>query len=239
MIRRSIAATLLAIGSAAVLHGADFAGKWEAMVTMPDGFQMKVGYTITAADGKFTGIVHTSEFGDFPMANLKVEGDTITFDLPTDDGNYAHKGVLGTDGIAMTVVAPQGPMPPIVFKRPAIDVTGKWRGKIQSPDGEADLLFALAMKDGKLGGTVTGPLGEAPLVNASVNGNEVAFDSNYQGYTVKRTGTIDGDTMRLVIKIEGYEIPATLKREPAPITPAAPAPAPATPPASPAPAPTG
>jgi hypothetical protein len=225
MIHRSIPATLFALCFAVALHAADFIGKWEAVVTMPDGLEMKVGYTLTMTDGKLSGVLHTSEYGDFAMANLAVEGDTISFDVPTDDGGYAHKGMLGTEGLTMTVTAPQGPMPPFVCRRPAVDVTGKWRGKIQGPDGDSDLLFTLEVKDGKLSGTVKGPFGEAPLINTALNGNQVAFDSNYQGTLVKRTGKVEGDTMQLVIKVEGYEMPVTLTRDPKPAPPPPPAPA--------------
>lgn len=214
MTRFLLAASILVSSSAMGLHASDLVGSWEATVASPDGNgEMYLVYTFTAKDGKLSGTVHTDQYGDFPMNKVDVDGDSVSFFIPTDDGGYSIEGKLADEGLVCNAVGPNGPLPELVLKRKAADVTGTWRGTIQGPNGASDVVYTFRLENGKLAGSVQGPMGEASFINTSIDGNKVSFESDYQGYHVTRKGTVTGDTMQLTISIEGYEANVTLTRD--------------------------
>jgi hypothetical protein len=215
MIRRAgIALFLFSLLAVAAVRAADFTGRWEGLATLPDGTQFKVTFVFTETGGKLTGSVETSEYGNFAANELVVQGDTISFNVTTDGGIYTNTGKLKPEGLLMEGKGPDGPLTPVLYKRSAVDLTGKWRGKVETPDGPAEIVYTFELRDGKPSGTVSSPMGVAPLTNITIDGNRVAFESDLGDFTIKRRGTVVGDTMQLTVSINGNEVSATFTREP-------------------------
>ncbi|HUJ21933.1 MAG TPA: hypothetical protein VLX58_10450 [Bryobacteraceae bacterium] len=90
---------------------------------------------------------------------------------------------------------------------PAADITGKWTASFTTQDGrQRENTWNFKVDGDKLTGTVTSDvLGEAPLNDGKVNGDEVSFSvlREIGGNTVKilYRGKVSGDEIKF--KVEG------------------------------------
>jgi autotransporter translocation and assembly factor TamB len=91
----------------------------------------------------------------------------------------------------------------------AADVTGKWTGEMNGPDGNSMTLTFNFKQDGaKLTGTVEGPGGQALEVkDGKVDGDKISFVISLDGgggeMKILHEGTISGDEITLNVKMEG------------------------------------
>lgn len=102
--QRFMFAVLIACLSAATPQAAaDITGKWAASFDTPIG-QMNYTYDFVAKDGKLTGKIHSSMFGESEVLEGKIDGEKVTF-VEMLDGNirveYAGK-IVSADEIAFT-----------------------------------------------------------------------------------------------------------------------------------------
>jgi hypothetical protein len=103
-----IAATVVAVLLTASSFAADVvSGKWKASLDGPNG-QMELVFTLKAEGAKLTGTV-SGPMGEQPVANGKVEGDALSFDVDAGGGTISHKGKVSGDTMKLTVEG--GPMP--------------------------------------------------------------------------------------------------------------------------------
>jgi hypothetical protein len=98
-----------------------------------------------------------------------------------------------------------------------IDVTGKWAFNVETSAGAGAPTFTFKQDGEKLTGHYTGTFGEADLTG-SVKGADITFGFTVdaQGTALKETytGTVDKDTMKGKIVIEGLgEGTFTAKRQ--------------------------
>jgi len=98
-----------------------------------------------------------------------------------------------------------------------VDVTGKWAFNVETSAGAGQPTFTFKQDGEKLTGHYTGTFGEADLTG-TVKGAEIAFSSSVdaQGTKINEvyTGTVDKDTMKGKIVIEGLgEGTFTAKRQ--------------------------
>jgi opacity protein-like surface antigen len=99
----------------------------------------------------------------------------------------------------------------------AADVTGAWSGQMSGPNGEGfDLTFTFKQAGTKLTGTVAGPQGDPlDISEGKVDGDKLSFTVNFNGMTIRHTGDISGDEIKLTSKADKGEFPGgviTLKR---------------------------
>jgi hypothetical protein len=87
-----------------------------------------------------------------------------------------------------------------------IDVTGKWAFNVETSAGAGNPTFTFKQDGEKLTGHYTGTFGEADLTG-SVKGAAITFSFTVdaQGNSLKETytGTVDKDTMKGKLTIEG------------------------------------
>jgi hypothetical protein len=87
-----------------------------------------------------------------------------------------------------------------------IDVTGKWAFNVETPAGAGAPTFTFKQEGEKLTGHYTGTFGESD-VTGTVKGADITitFTVDAQGTAIKETytGTVDKDTMKGKIVIEG------------------------------------
>jgi hypothetical protein len=98
-----------------------------------------------------------------------------------------------------------------------IDVTGKWAFNVETSAGAGSPTMTFKQDGEKLTGHYTGTFGEADLAG-TVKGADISFSFSVdaQGTTIKEiyTGTVDKDTMKGKIVIEGLgEGTFTAKRQ--------------------------
>ncbi len=96
------------------------------------------------------------------------------------------------------------------------DMSGKWTGKIMTPDGNALQINYVFKVDGdKLTGTAQGDGEPAPIDSGKITGNDFKFSvSNPEGVVFKHTGKFypQGDSVSVNINVNGNVLHTTLKR---------------------------
>jgi len=99
MIRRSLTALIALLVFAAVCLAANVDGNWEGTVKTPNG-DMALTFVFKADGAKLTGTVQ-SPMGELPIADGKIDGDKITFNVDAGGNTIAHEGKLNGDTMTM------------------------------------------------------------------------------------------------------------------------------------------
>ena len=88
----------------------------------------------------------------------------------------------------------------------AADVSGKWQAEMTTPNGDKRVsTFNLKADGGKLTGTVEGGMGgSAEISDGKVDGDNVSFnvvrEFNGNSMTLKYTGKVEGDSLKLTVE---------------------------------------
>lgn len=86
----------------------------------------------------------------------------------------------------------------------AADVTGKWTGEMNGPNGSTTVTANLKQDGAKLTGTMDGPGGEPMAIqDGKVDGDKIVFAVAFGDMKIVHEGTIKGDEMTLQIKMDG------------------------------------
>ena len=106
------------------------------------------------------------------------------------------------------------------FSAQAADITGKWKGTAEGPNGALERTFTFKVEGTKLTGeTESQMMGKSTLTEGKVEGNNITFTINasFQGNEMKLAykGTITGDTIQLTVDFAGggQTVEYKLKRE--------------------------
>jgi hypothetical protein len=83
----------------------------------------------------------------------------------------------------------------------AADVNGTWKGSVDTPNGPMELTFVFEANGERLSGSVASQMGELPIENGTVKGDDLAFDVNVNGSTIKHEAKQAGD--EITIKATG------------------------------------
>ncbi len=99
----------------------------------------------------------------------------------------------------------------------AADISGKWKGQLTTPNGDAIAIDYDFKQDGdKLTGTVTGPQGEpTEIAEGKVDGDKISFVLNVPmngGTKITHTGTITADSITLAMKFGDQPMTVKLSR---------------------------
>lgn len=79
----------------------------------------------------------------------------------------------------------------------AAGIEGKWKTSMEGPDGKMEIVFTFKVNGNVLTGTVSTPMGEMPISNGKINGNEFSFDIDMNGNPMPHKGTLDGDVIKM------------------------------------------
>jgi len=98
----------------------------------------------------------------------------------------------------------------------AADVTGKWTGDVNGPDGGAmQISFTLKQEGAKVTGSVEGPGGNIPIQDGKMDGDiltfTITFDGGGGGMKIAHEAKVNGDEMTLTVKMEGQSGPGSMK----------------------------
>ncbi|RYU90475.1 glycoside hydrolase [Mucilaginibacter terrigena] len=84
------------------------------------------------------------------------------------------------------------------------DINGKWIGSINTPDGNAIQVSYDFKADGeKLTGTATSQMGEVPIENGKIKGDDFSFSVNVSGTDYPHKGKVYADSCALDIDFGG------------------------------------
>jgi hypothetical protein len=93
----------------------------------------------------------------------------------------------------------------------AADVSGAWKGSMETPMGKMDLALTLKTDGPSPSGTMSFMGNDSKLEKLVINGNKISFEINMDFGSMGYAGTIDGDTMNLKLNVMGDEVPVVLK----------------------------
>lgn len=90
----------------------------------------------------------------------------------------------------------------------AADVTGRWTAQVPGQGGRTrEATFNLKADGENLTGTMSGPMGDVPISDGKVNGDEISFTVklNFQGNEVKllHKGKVSGEEIKFTRQREG------------------------------------
>ncbi|MXV16359.1 hypothetical protein [Hufsiella ginkgonis] len=93
----------------------------------------------------------------------------------------------------------------------ASTVNGRWAGTV---GGQFDVSVNIKEVKGKVSGTVTSQIGDAPLTGGVITGNNITFkEMSYNGISLSYVkGKIVGDKMDITVGFQGQDMKGTLKR---------------------------
>ena len=98
----------------------------------------------------------------------------------------------------------------------AADITGKWTGKMETPNGSRDVNMAFKAEGATLTGSVSGRNGDTPIENGKIDGDNISFTVtrkfNDMEIKMNYTGKVSGDSIKLNYKMRDNDIELTLKR---------------------------
>jgi len=81
---------------------ADLNGKWTGVIQIPGGNDLPVNYTFKVDGNKLTGIA-SSDAGDIPVENGKVDGDSFSFKVNVNGTDYSHTGKVYADSCSLDI----------------------------------------------------------------------------------------------------------------------------------------
>lgn len=104
----------------------------------------------------------------------------------------------------------------------AADISGKWKGTAEGPNGSIERTFNFKVDGNKLtGDTESQMMGKAEITDGKIDGDNISFtiNANFQGNEMKLNykGKVSGDTIKLSVEFGGgggggQTVEYTLKR---------------------------
>ena len=93
------------------------------------------------------------------------------------------------------------------------DMNGKWVGAIATPDGNSiDVSYNFKVDGDKLTGTATSQMGDTPLENGKIKGDEFTFSVNVSGTEYPHKGKAYADSCAIDIDFGGSSSHFIVKR---------------------------
>jgi hypothetical protein len=88
----------------------------------------------------------------------------------------------------------------------ALDINGKWKGNLASPNGDLETTMVFKVDGEKLTGTVTNTYGEEQITEGSVKGDDVNFIVNAGGgqFKIIYKGKITGEDIKFHVVIGDF-----------------------------------
>jgi hypothetical protein len=95
----------------------------------------------------------------------------------------------------------------------ATDVTGSWKGTIETPNGTRDVTMNLKADGSKLTGTVSGRQGDVEIQDGKVDGDNISFSFVRGDFKMEYKGKVSGDQIKFDIAVGDRNIQMTAKRQ--------------------------
>jgi len=93
------------------------------------------------------------------------------------------------------------------------DYTGTWNYTVEAPDLTYEGVMVLTEEGGDYSGTMSSQGVDIDLKDVEIEDDEITFSMNVQGFPCKVKGTFDGDSLKGVVSVEGFEIPLVATRK--------------------------
>ena len=80
-------------------------------------------------------------------------------------------------------------------------IAGKWKASFETGQGGMELTFNFKVDGEKLTGTVSSQMGDMEITNGKITGNEISFDVDAMGSTIKHKGKLEGEVIKLKVEM--------------------------------------
>jgi hypothetical protein len=87
----------------------------------------------------------------------------------------------------------------MAFGLQAADLAGTWKGSMETQGGTVELTIALKPGPAVAGTVKSDQFAEAPIENAKVDGDKIAFEINISYGKVVFEGAVSGEEMKLTV----------------------------------------
>jgi hypothetical protein len=78
------------------------------------------------------------------------------------------------------------------------DLNGRWEGKVKGPNGDdVQIAFTFKVDGEKLTGTVETPMGELPITDGKVKGDEISFKVDLGDNAITHQAKLSGKTLNM------------------------------------------
>jgi hypothetical protein len=85
----------------------------------------------------------------------------------------------------------------------ASDVTGKWVGSVETPNGALELTYELKAEGDALSGTVASAMGSLPITDGKVSGDTITYKVTIENSTITHEAKINEAGDEITIKATG------------------------------------
>jgi hypothetical protein len=85
----------------------------------------------------------------------------------------------------------------------AADVTGKWVGNVEMPNGPLELTYELKADGEMLTGTVASAMGSLPLNNGKIVAGVMTYEVDLQGSVIKHEAKVNEAGTEITVKATG------------------------------------
>ena len=85
----------------------------------------------------------------------------------------------------------------------ASDVTGKWVGNIDTPNGAIELTYEFKAEGTALSGTVASAMGSLPITDGKVAGDTITYKVTLENSVISHEATINAAGDEITIKATG------------------------------------
>ena len=85
----------------------------------------------------------------------------------------------------------------------AADVTGKWAGAIDTPNGPIELTYDLKTSGETLTGTVTSAMGTAELLNGKIAGDTLTYDVQIESGKITHSAKVNAEGTEIAVTATG------------------------------------
>ncbi len=216
------------------------AGRWEGTIDAPGN---PIGITIdleAAAEGTWTGNIDipVQNLQNFPLADITVDGSSVSFKLPGIPGAPVFQGTLAGEGSKLAGDFHQGggtvpfqlqrtgdaqieataPGPEVPAEIAAV-LVGRWEGALNVPGQPQPLRLALVLatdSEGNLSATLDSPdQGQTgmPITRLTVDGDTVRAELTYASATYEGTLNAERTEMSGTWQQGGGSLPLVLVKQ--------------------------
>lgn len=182
-----------------ISHASEIDGAWKGIIEGPEG-DMELIFTFKVEGQSLTGTVN-GPMGETPVKNGKVNEQNFTFDTEFDGNVISHS--CSVSGDTLKILLQEFQMEMLCTRQSKQDINGRWIGKMQGPEGDMELVFEFKVEGETLSGNVESPMGEMPISNTTLNGDEFSFDVDAEGMVISHQCKLQADS--IVMTVGGFD----------------------------------
>jgi hypothetical protein len=94
----------------------------------------------------------------------------------------------------------------------AADVAGKWKANVEGPNGSMQITFDLKVDGKKITGKAISDMGEMPITDGTIDGDNISFTVETDQFKVVHKGTVSGNEMKLKVDMGDNSTEIVAKR---------------------------